>query len=478
MKKKISLKWKIAEYLMLFAAGLIALLIVFQLWLLEPMYEKYKIESVRNASQQIEEALDDDDSNLTEVIYEISAANDTCVRIFEGSTDMTTGNMGCVLYRMSPRELLEQIELARENDNEYLSQTVSGVGPAGGPEKREDEPDMMKNLTFTKILESDDGIDTVIMVYSGLTPVNATLSTLRVQILYISLIVLIAVILLTYVMYRTVARPLSRINDAAKLLPEGSYSNSDIKAGYSEADELNETLQQAARDISKADKAKRDLIANVSHDLRTPLTMISGYGEMMRDLPGEKTDENIQVIIDESRRLTYLVNDLLDLSKMEEKKISLDLSEFSIVSLIEAELRKYDVYRMQDGFEITLDADRELYVKADMKRIAQVFNNLMTNAVNYSGESRKIDVRAKKRGDKVRVEVQDYGEGIPEDKLNDIWDRYYKVDKEHVRSTNSSGIGLSIVRQILEMHHAQFGVISQLNKGSTFWFELPLSEHK
>lgn len=465
---------------MLFAAGLIALLIVFQLWLLEPMYEKYKIESVKNASRQIEEAIDGDDTaNLSEVLYNISAANDTCVRIFEGNTDITTGNMGCVLYRMSPMELYDQVQLARSNGNEYLSKTVSGIGPAGGTSKSADKGrDLMTNLTFTRILEADDGPETVIMVYSGLTPVNATLSTLRVQILYISLIVLAAVILLTYFLYRTVARPLSRINEAARQLPEGSYQIGDIRAGYSEAEELNETLEQAAKDISKADKAKRDLIANVSHDLRTPLTMISGYGEMMRDLPGEKTDENIQVIIDESRRLTYLVNDLLDLSRMQENRISLDISEFNIVSLIDAELRKYDVYRMQDGFEISLDAEKDLYVRADMKRIAQVFNNLMTNAVNYSGESRRIDVRALKAGDNVRVEVQDYGEGIAEDKLDDIWDRYYKIDKQHVRRMNSSGIGLSIVRQVLEMHHAPFGVTSRINEGSTFWFELPLSGQK
>ena len=175
-----------------------------------------------------------------------------------------------------------------------------------------------------------------------------------------------------------------------------------------------------AVDIQKADKAKRDLIANVSHDLRTPLTMISGYGEMMRDLPGEKTDENIQVIIDESHRLTYLVNDLLDLSKLEEHKIKLNCSRFDLSALAERELRKYDVYRVSDGFEITSECTPGLPVNADAERIAQVFNNFVINAINYSGNSRKIEIRVYPKGSKAHLEVQDHGEGIPADQQKDI----------------------------------------------------------
>ena len=280
-------------------------------------------------------------------------------------------------------------------------------------------------------------------------------------------------ILLTWIMNRRIATPLMKINQAAKTLPEGSYEADPKTNQYREAQELNETLSQAASDIQKADKAKRDLIANVSHDLRTPLTMIKGYGEMMRDLPGEKTDENLEVIINESERLKYLVDDLLDLSKLESQVIELHCTEFSMSDLVQRNAAKYNYYHVQDQFEIRTSCEENLMVKADESRIEQVFNNFMTNAVNYSGDSRIIEVRCFRKGTMVRTEVQDHGAGIESDKINDIWDRYYKIDREHVRRHDSSGLGLNICRKVLELHNAPYGVESKLNEGSTFWFELP-----
>ena len=314
----------------------------------------------------------------------------------------------------------------------------------------------------------------MIMIYSGISPINATISTLTKQLVCISLMILAAVVVLTWLIYHGIARPLSEINNAAKQLPKGEYHCDPKTNQYLEAQELNETLSAAANDIQKADKAKRDLIANVSHDLRTPLTMITGYGEMMRDLPGEKTDENLQVIIDESKRLNNLVNDLLDLSKLQENKIVLQKENFDLGAMIEIQMRKYDVYKYQDGFVIEQQIEEGTIVNADQKRMEQVFNNFMINAINYSGKNKHIIVRVQRQNDKVRTEVQDFGEGIPADKLKDIWDRYYKIDKEHVRVSQGSGIGLAIVKQILDLHGFPYGVNSEEGKGSTFWFEIPL----
>ena len=292
----------------------------------------------------------------------------------------------------------------------------------------------------------------------------------------ISGIILVFMALLTMLMYRTIARPLTRINEAAKKLPEGRYEASADTGKYREAQELNETLSRAAEDIQKADRAKRDLIANVSHDLRTPLTMISGYGEMMRDLPGENNPENLQVIIDESQRLKMLVNDLLDLSRLQEHRIVLQPQVFDLAGLITQEMRKYDVYQVNDGFVLNWQEPGATMVSADMERIRQVFNNFMTNAINYSGRSRQIDIRLKRDSGMARVEVQDYGEGIAADQLPLVWDRYYKVDRAHVRSASGSGIGLAIVKEILDLHQVPYGVESEPDKGSTFWFALPLQD--
>ena len=477
MKKKMSLKVRISLYLSVFTVLMIVLLSIFQNLLLEPMYERYKLDTVKKAGDEVISALkEDDDDELSETIWEVSAANDTCVRIINTQgVDQVTGNMGCILYRMNTREILTQYELARENGDEYLSSS-EGIGIPGGPSKTGgNTPSEMKNLTLTRIVETEEGT-AIVMVYAGLSPVNATLQTLRIQILYIALILLLSMLVLVWLMNRKIVTPLVKINDAAKQLPKGSYTVDETTNQYREAQELNETLSQAADDIQKADKAKRDLIANVSHDLRTPLTMLKGYGEMMRDLPGEKTDENLEVIINESQRLKYLVDDLLDLSKLNEQVMELHPTIFSLSDLIHRNVMKYNYYHVSEKFRITVDTEEELTAYGDENRIEQVFNNFMTNAINYSGDSRDIEVRAYRKGTMARVEVQDHGEGIASDKINDIWDRYYKIDREHVRSTNSSGLGLNICRQILELHEAPYGVESELGKGSTFWFELKENE--
>ncbi len=460
---------------MVFVVGLILLLTFFQTQLLEPMYEKSKMDAVRKAGDEVVEAITSgDEDDLTETIWEVSTANDTCVRIINTSgVDQVTGNMGCVLYRMNTREILEQYQLARENGNEYLS-TSDGMGIPGGPHADSPRPagrDEMKNLTLTRIVDTDLGTS-IVMIYAGLSPVNATIQTLRLQIIYIAAILFVSVLLLAWIMTRTIADPLTKINNAAKKLPDGVYETDPSTDRYREAQELNLTLTQAAADIRKADQAKRDLIANVSHDLRTPLTMIRGYGEMMRDLPGEKTDENLDVIINESERLKYLVDDLLDLSKLSENVVELHKTVFSMSELVKRNVRKYEFYHKQDGFEILLSCEDDMMVCADEQRMEQVFNNFMTNAVNYSGDSKTIEVRAFRRENNVRVEVADHGPGIPKEQLDDIWDRFYKIDREHVRRTDSSGLGLNICRHVLELHEAAYGVESTLGEGSTFWFEL------
>jgi signal transduction histidine kinase len=263
-----------------------------------------------------------------------------------------------------------------------------------------------------------------------------------------------------------------KINEAAKQLPEGKYETDPSTDVYQEAQELNSTLTQAAADIQKADQAKRDLIANVSHDLRTPLTMITGYGEMMQDLPEEKTDENLQVIVDESKRLNALVNDLLDLSKLQEGKITINPEEIDLSDLIRTQMRKYDVYRMQEGFEIEESIEDGLTASADRKRLEQVFNNFMTNAINYSGEKKHIVVKVYAEGNNAKVEVRDFGAGIEKKDLPNIWDRYQKSSHSFSRSMTSTGLGLAIVRGIAEAHGAGYGVSSEKGKGSMFWLEL------
>ena len=451
-----SLKQKIGRIMGIYAVMIIALIFIFQAVLLQPMYTRNKIRTVQNVSEQVEAAVGTD--AFFESVYRLSRENDACVRIIAEEYEMADGVGGCILYRMNYRDLQKQAVLAEENGGTYLS--VEEEAPMGGD---------LQNVIYTRIM--DDG--TMILVSTNLTALNATVRTLRIQMLYISVILLCATGFLVWFINRKIGDPLVKINAEAAHLAEGKYQTAPGTDGYQEAVELNRTLSQAARDINKADQAKRDLIANVSHDLRTPLTMIGGYGEMMRDIPGEKTDENLQVIIDESQRLNRLVNDLLDLSRMQENRITLSRSVFDPAETIRHEMKKYEIHEWKDGFQFTVECEEGLLVHADEPRIAQVLNNFLSNAVNYSTDDKRICVRCFAENDSVVIEVEDHGEGIPSERLEDVWDRYYKVDRRHVRPVSGSGLGLSIVRGILELHGAKYGVRSKEGEGSTFWFALP-----
>ena len=298
---------------------------------------------------------------------------------------------------------------------------------------------------------------------------NSTVDTLLVQLVCITLILAPLGVFFAAFLPGRIARPLAEMNEAAKLLARGDYSIRFAPQGAREVSELAGTLNYAAGELSKADALRRELLANVSHDLRTPLTMIKGYAEVMRDLPGENTPENVQIIIDEAGRLNDLVNDLLDLSRLEAGVLVLTKERFSLTESVREILGRYD--KLAD-FSFPFQAEEEAYVVADRLKISQVVYNLVNNAVNYAGEDKTVSLRQELRQGRVRVSVTDQGEGIPPDKLQDIWDRYYKVDREHRRAQVGTGLGLSIVKNVLDLHGGAYGVISQLGQGSTFWFEL------
>ncbi|MBQ1985088.1 MAG: HAMP domain-containing histidine kinase, partial [Clostridia bacterium] len=311
----------------------------------------------------------------------------------------------------------------------------------------------------------------LVMLSSSVVPVDSTVETLTVQLQCLTIAMIAMGLILALILSRRLSKPIEQINHSAKYLANGEYDIRFPGKGAREVEELADTLNYAAEELSKVETLRRELIANVSHDLRTPLTMISGYAEVMRDLPGENTPENVQVIIDESNRLTGLVNDMLDLSKLQSGAQTVNAEHYSLTEEIRSVLSRYD--KLAD-YTFRFWCDREVFVLADRLKISQVIYNLVNNAINYTGPEKIVYVRQIVEGGTVRVEVTDTGEGIPEDKLPYIWDRYYKVDKAHRRAQVGTGLGLSIVKKILEMHNGKYGVMSRVGEGSTFWFELPI----
>jgi len=331
--------------------------------------------------------------------------------------------------------------------------------------------DMAESVIYFRIVEVD-GNEEVVMVNSVLTPVDATVTTLKAQLKLISLIMIVTAFIMALFTSKSTSKSIIALNEGAKKLADGDYSVKFNGTDYMEIAELSDTLNYAARELGKADSLQKELIANVSHDLRTPLTMIKGYAEVMRDIPGENTPENVQVIIDETERLTGLVNDMLDISKLKAGTLTIQPEEYNITESIRHVLERYNKLREVEGYTIDFIYDDEVTVYADEQKMYQVLYNLVNNAINYTGEDKKVKVIQKVSGNTLRIEVKDTGDGVKQEDIPYVWDRYYKDKTTHKRALQGTGLGLSIVKNVLELHGAKYGVSSIHGQGATFWFEL------
>ncbi len=280
-------------------------------------------------------------------------------------------------------------------------------------------------------------------------------------------------LLLSYIL----SKPMYKLSIAAKRVAEGEKDvNFKIK-GYTEVQELAESLTFMSQQMIQADSLKRDLMANVSHDLRTPLTIIKAYAEMIKDVSGEnkeKREQHCSIIVSEADRLTNLVQDILDLSKIEVSGAQImSMSDVNMSELTSNVVEKFLYLVEQEQYIIETDIEDGLMVYGDEKRLEQVVYNLIANAINYTGDDHKIAVKLYQTPKKkVRFEVKDTGKGISEEDKIKVWQRYYRTSSSAKRQTKGTGLGLSIVKTILEAHRAKCGIDSVIGKGSTFYFEL------
>lgn len=332
-----------------------------------------------------------------------------------------------------------------------------------------------ESLMIVKLLTLGDGTEAVLFLNSIISPVSATVYTLRIQLIYISVIMVVIALVMALIISVRISKPIIKIKDTAKEMAKGNYNVEYEEGGYREIAELSKTLNYTAKELEKTENLQHEIIANVSHDLRTPLTMITAYSEVMRDIPGENSPENVQVIIDEAKRLTNLVNDLLDISKLQAGVTSLEAKKYNLTSGIKNVIDRYAKLVEQDGYKVTFQyKEEDIMVKADEFKIYQVLYNLINNAVNYTGEDKNVIIRQIVNGGIVRIEVTDTGDGIAPEEMENVWERYYKIDKKHKRAIMGTGLGLSIVKNILKLHEAKYGVVSNKGEGSTFWFELKI----
>ncbi|WP_073025162.1 sensor histidine kinase [Lutispora thermophila] len=427
---KLKLKWKIFIYLIGFCVLLLAILWIFQTIFLSDMYKLIRKREIEKAISLVGKNISSPD--LQNILYELEMNKEITVK-----------------------------------PTKEFAPPIRPVPPA--PDKHNRGPE-----TITKVHEYvlDDGSKISLTFYAMITPVDSTISTLQMQLLIITGIMVLLATMLAIIISKRISNPIEQINESAKALALGNYETKFHGKGYLEIKELSDTLNTAATELSKVERLRRELMANVSHDLRTPLALIYSYAEMMHDFPDEVTPEQSQIIMDETKRLTSLVNDMLDISLLESGASKLNKMNYNLTESLRKTIKRMNELVKNEGYNLDFEYSEDISILADEVKMTQVFYNLLLNAITHCGEDKTVIVRQIVKRNSVRIEVIDHGEGIEEGDLPYIWERYYKVDKKHKRPIMGTGLGLSIVKTVIEMHNGKYGVESEKGKGSVFWFEI------
>lgn len=458
-KRKTSIQAKTLIYLLVFNVVIILLLWICQAWIFDFYYEKEQISNMDNIVASIKDA---NENELDNLLQDISYQNEVCILVIDdyGNYNSYNTNMkGCALKNENTKvqELMVNFINADAdfkayqfvNDDKQVAALLYGL---------------KNNNQYT-------------FLYTNLEDISDFTLIIKQQLMYVCFLGIFVAVIISIFLSTKLTDPIAEITKKAKKLGNGDYNVEFKESGIKEIDELAQTLTQAQKEMAKTDELRRDLMANVSHDLKTPLTMIKAYAEMIKDISykdRKKMNEHLDIIVDETDRLTVLVNDILDLSKMQSNADTLKLEKFNLAEEIKSIINRYQIIKETEKYTFNVEMPEEIWIKADKKKINQVIYNLINNAINYTGDDKQVTIRVTKQKKSYLVEIIDTGKGIKEEEMPYIWDKYYKSDKKHQRNVVSTGLGLSIVKQILELHDFEYGVKSVLKKGSTFYFKIKI----
>jgi len=458
-----SITFKLWAYFISFAAFLMIVLWFLQIFFLNNYYQAMKISETTKMASVIVSQYGQKD--FIDTIRNISFTNDLYIHIETSDGTIVFSPVNDVVRK--PYGYIKEMEVVKQEllNNNNLSSSV--IIPSASTETN--------TLAYATFLHRENGSDIILYIFAPLFPVESTVGILRDQLFYVTVISLLLAFIISFYLSNRISRPIRSITNSARELSKGNYRIKFQGGHYSEIIALADTLTYTSLELEKTYLLQKDLIANVSHDLRTPLTMVKSYAEMIRDLSGDnpvKRKEHIKIIIDEADRLNLLVDDMLTLSKMQSGVLSIEKSNFDLVAAVQGLIDSYNLLVENEGYKIVFEAPSSVEINADRAKILQVFSNLINNGVKYCGEDKTVLITIVEKTDYVRCQVLDHGMGIPKKELDSIWDRYYKASTNHVRTTTGSGLGLSIVKEIINQHSGNFGVESRLGKGSMFWFEL------
>lgn len=443
----------------LFILSSFVILILLSLWVIQVkmtgiFYESHQVKRINYVASKVQSQSPTLlDFSLEKYAYKY----DMCIEYYNGNeySSYNTKMNGCILNNMDPK-VTDYKKALINNEKKYM--------------KVYDDTDKIKSLIYYVNIDEDR----FAFLNINLEDENSSSYLLKNQLIYLVLILIIISFFVSIFVSRIINKPIIKLTEEAKKLGKGvpvNFEESNIK----ELDELSNTLKIAASEMNKTNELRKDLIANVSHDLKTPLTMIKAYAEKVRDLSyanDEKRNKDLNVIIEETNRLNNLVNDLLDLSKLESGINNLEYEEYDLVANIKEIIKRYDILIEDNNYKFELDLPKELIVKADKQKIEQVIYNLINNAIEHTGDDLVVKVSIKKSNTYYKVSITDTGGHLKDSDKALVWNKYYKKEKQHKRNVVGSGLGLSIVKNILEAHKLPYGIDSKENQYTTFYFKI------
>lgn len=456
---------KLSTKIWLLVVAFLVFTVLFMYVLTNFLYERLYVQDAKNSMIEV-------GTKLTGM-YEGGKVSDDFVEAVDRYNMYSNINVFAV---RNPRELSACVPFDIEYDTligpEERQQLLQGnTVTKQGYEKRFDR----QLISVVVPLVDNERLEGILYLYFPLEKITELASK------DITLIAIIALLFLAFMTFMTmkgigiIMKPLKRLQKASYDMAQGDYATRVKVTSKDEIGQLSQTFNEMATSIQKSDEQQKEFLANVSHELRTPISYVKGYSEALAKglIPKEDCDEKLELIAREAERMEKLTTELLQLSRAERVEklelMPLVLAESLREAMLLAEQRAKDKNML-----LTLEADEELIVEADEEKLKQIVVNLIENAIRYSDNGTNVMVSACKKGNRVKLQVKDRGIGIPEEDLPHVSERFYRVNKARSRSDGGSGLGLSIVDQLIKIHNGSWEIDSIFGEGTIVTVYLPL----
>lgn len=471
------LKFKNWLYLTIFSVFILFVLWILQIAFINTFYENMKLNEIKSIGNNIVGAYEE--SNFDEILNDYAFKNNLRIVLLDENGNITNTFDGFNTRFDSPRmmfptlvfdEIIAQLDEASSGRIYYLDNDKPNDMGNSTPNEQQNS-----GAVYAAKVTNENNETNYLYISTPIPSIASTISVLRTQFVIISIILFILSLIVAQLISKKMSRPIIKLTKSSEKLAQGNFDVGFNNNDYTEIKQLASTLNYATEELKSLETYRKDFVANVSHDLKTPLTIIKMYGEIIRDISGDnsqKRTEYCNIIVDESDRLSGMVNEILELSKLQSANIEPEMTDVKISDCLFDILNGFYAFKESEDYIFETDIDTNLSVTGNEQYIRRALYNLITNAINYTGDDKRIIISLKKLNNKVRFEVTDTGDGIPENAQKNIWERYYKSSQAHKRAVVGTGLGLSIVKSMLDIHHANYGVISKPNQGSTFWFEI------